>query len=808
GMSSSVATSSPSTTQNRRWSIEKIVKHVIDKNGDRMKFFVQWEGYGRRFDSWEPFENIKTATTRLYEYYERIPEEEVKKIKQCRLMMKRAARALREGKSLTPQLLKKSKKRKVEEDGQYTPRIAKKRRDNEDEEGGEETDSMKRGRGRPRKDARERSSSTVSTQSVTTPASMKKVKVEQEELLVPGEEDAPSTSAGSLCSVSTPSRSRRVKVDGEWIAVAADECAKSKRTSIGENIEETDEKKDVKEEDIGETMADYDEATEDQILEETEQKEEDIDKIMEDNTRDEPEEMDTSMESADTPEEETEETVEANEQLETRNKDDDETEERPSTSAACYLSQKAETSLKSYRLDDYPVDGKKDAAIDENENPRVVVIGMEIGTVLSEDEEEIIVLRNCETTCQRPPILERRDKSKNEARRRKAERPEKIVRDAPDCEINVIKKKRGPKPKKKRGPVKTIKTTKDDSPPAGSVFNSPPSVIAAPTIDQETKGKKIEKMEMLMREIVEKKRRSDEFNEKEGEREKSEHMKGMEEEEKEKEDIAAEREKSEQLMEMEGEEKEKEDIEEVNDVPEEKEEVVNVDEAVDDNKDDELTEETSGASDSLSSSGRISKETIEEKEVRGEMLVYETEEKEEENSTPEMVENEDLASEDKEEEALDEVQEAAEIVEQEEESEWNEKTDVAVEGNKNEEREEKEETETEVVEEDDKLETSGTGSGLEDVPEYLEEERAGPSTSSGLVLQPRTSRDPSDEEQEDVDLPDVIPDPSADEKPIIEMKEEMMSDGEHDNYVELVRGGEAERSKRMIKKRQVFSPSR
>ncbi|GAA5970062.1 hypothetical protein JCM21900_000273 [Sporobolomyces salmonicolor] len=55
------------------YEVEAIMKHKRDAQGV-LKYFVQWVGFGREDDSWEPEENVAHLDEKLNEYWESVPE--------------------------------------------------------------------------------------------------------------------------------------------------------------------------------------------------------------------------------------------------------------------------------------------------------------------------------------------------------------------------------------------------------------------------------------------------------------------------------------------------------------------------------------------------------------------------------------------------------------------------------------------------------------------------------------------------------------------------------------------------------------
>ncbi|GMR61813.1 hypothetical protein PMAYCL1PPCAC_32008 [Pristionchus mayeri] len=497
-MAETASLSAPSTTSMRKWIVSKLVSHRI-LAPDKMEFLVQWEGFNRRFDSWEPFENVQPATASLHEYYRAISEEEVKKIKTCRLMMKRAARAKREEEARETGETPKKKKRKTEE-GVWTPkgdvkkiklatsseRKGKERKEQDastpsDVSGSESTPTKKKAT----KALGEKGDTSASplASPLSTPTSTKKNTSKIVEV-----ETASGTIGGALKEFTTP-----VSAATENLTPKEEKSTEkkkrgrppSKKSPIGVSQTGMTEELDAeeKEKESAEKAEIREKLEADQL--EVERKDED----------EECEEMLKNVEDVNVEEKETSASVETSDE----------------SNDAILSSKKRDGVIPVTVIQSEWTEAYRNKIelpmMDESENPRIPVAGMELGTVLSEDEEEIIVLRAGERVCQRPPMLERRSRNKKYMRRRKPTCPERITIETNDAGIAK---------KKKRAGAKRQKHTGARSPDAASlVLNSAPAVIVAPQIAEEVKMKKLSKMEQLTNDLLEKKRQVEGINKKE-----------------------------------------------------------------------------------------------------------------------------------------------------------------------------------------------------------------------------------------------------------------------------------------------------
>ena len=59
----------PVTIKNTdEWEVEKILQHRIDSRTGKTEYFVQWKGFSRGDNSWEPAENLQNAQEKIQEY--------------------------------------------------------------------------------------------------------------------------------------------------------------------------------------------------------------------------------------------------------------------------------------------------------------------------------------------------------------------------------------------------------------------------------------------------------------------------------------------------------------------------------------------------------------------------------------------------------------------------------------------------------------------------------------------------------------------------------------------------------------------
>ena len=59
----------PVTIKNTdEWEVEKILQHRIDSRTGKTEYFVQWKGFSRGDNSWEPTENLQNAQEKIQEY--------------------------------------------------------------------------------------------------------------------------------------------------------------------------------------------------------------------------------------------------------------------------------------------------------------------------------------------------------------------------------------------------------------------------------------------------------------------------------------------------------------------------------------------------------------------------------------------------------------------------------------------------------------------------------------------------------------------------------------------------------------------